>query len=110
MSNAIYIGQLNHRIQINTVALVASETGEEKRTEVPFINLWAKIDDVSGSETEDGKIIALNVRKYIVKYRKDIYLNAVKLVVVDEDGTYNVNSVNQVGFKDYLILKCSKRE
>lgn len=110
MSDKIYIGQLNYRITLNSVQLVASETGEEKRTEVPFKTVWAKVDDVTGSETDDGKIIALNVRKYVVRYQKDILLNAVKLVIVDVDGTYNVNSVNQLGFKEYLVLKCSKRE
>lgn len=111
MNKPINIGQLKHRITINQVTEIKSPTtGEKVPTEVLYKSVWSKIDDVSGSESLEGKVISLNVRKYIVAYRKEIVINGETMLVVDVDGTYNVNSVQQVGFKQYLILKCSKKE
>lgn len=111
MAKGVQIGQLNRPVVLKKITTVTSTTGAEKETEVEFINpLWAGLDDVSGNESEDGKIMYLNVRKYTVRYNEEILLEGEKMVITDFDGTYNINSINQVGRKDYLILKCSKRE
>jgi len=111
MASTVKIGQLNHPVILKKITMVTSTTGFEKPTEVDFINpLWAKLDDVTGNETEDGKILALNVRKYTVRHNAEILTDGVKMLITDVDGTYNINSVEQIGRKDYLVLKCSKRE
>ena len=111
MNNKTNIGQLNHRITINQVKVNKSETtGEKTNVEELYKQVWSKIDDVSGGEEIEGKVRSLNVRKYTVAYRKEILLNGETMLVVDVDGTYNVHSVQQIGFKEYLVLKCSKRE
>ena len=110
MSNETQIGQLNSRIAIKKLQTVTEPTGEKINTEVVFKTLWAKLEDVTGTESEQGKIVALNVRKYTIRYNKQILLEGEKMLVEDIDGIYNINSVSQIGFKEYLTLRCSKRE
>lgn len=111
MSNKVKIGQLNRPVILNKITTVVSSTGEETKTEVQFKNpLWAALDDVGGNESEDGKVISLNVRKYIVRYSEEILKEGEKMTIVDMDGVYNIHSIAQEGRKEYLTLKCSKRE
>ena len=90
--------------------MAESASGEDIPIETAFKYVWANLDDLSGSESEDGKIIALNVRKYTIRYIKEVVLNGVEMLIVAEDGTYNITSVQQIGRKNYLLLKCRKRE
>ena len=111
MKTSVKIGQLNRAVILKKITTVTSTTGSEKETEVDFINpLWAALDDVSGNESEDGKVMYLNVRKYIIRYNEEVLTEGEKMLITDIDGTYNINSIGQIGFKSYLTLKCSKRE
>lgn len=111
MSNEIKIGQLRHPVILKKIQTTVSTTGEKIKSEIDFINpLWASLSDVSGGENEDGKIMYLSVRKYIVRYNLELLKEGEKMLIVDVDGTYNINSIEQIGFKNYLVLKCSKRE
>jgi len=111
MANSVKIGQLNRAVILKKITTVVSSTGEETKTEVEFKNpLWAQLDDVTGNESEDGKVISLNVRKYTIRYNDEIATEGEKMVITDFDGTYNIHSIALIGRKDYLTLKCSKRE
>ncbi|MFD1292636.1 head-tail adaptor protein [Lutibacter holmesii] len=111
MNKKPQIGTLNQPVILNKITTVVSETGQKSKSEVQFINpLWAYLDDVSGNESVDGKVIALNVRKYTVRYNEEILTEGDKMVIVDADGSYNIHSIEQLGRKTYLVLKCSKRE
>lgn len=110
MSNGIYIGQLDRRISIYQLTRVKTDTGATDTVEVLFGDFWCKPIDISGSEDSDGKVIALNVRQYAVRYDAALEQSGVKMFVRDVDGDYNIHSIAQVGRKQYLILKASKRE
>ena len=111
MTNTPKIGQLNHPVILKKITMVTTSTGEETKTEVEFKNpLWSQLDDVSGNESEDGKVISLNVRKYIIRYNEEIATEGEKMIVTDYDGDYNIHSIALIGRKNYLMLKCSKRE
>jgi head-tail adaptor len=111
MASAVKIGQLNRPVILNKITYVASLTGEKVKTEVQFVNpLWAQLDDVSGNEDVDGKVIALKVRKYTIRYNDEVLNEGEKMTITDRDGVYNIHSVEQIGYKNYLTLKCSKRE
>lgn len=72
---------------------------------------WAKVEDVSGTEEEDGKVFALNVRRYTVVYEPVIAaLEMTDLIIVDGADRYNIHSVSFIGRKDYIQFKCSKSE
>ena len=104
------IGNLDRVITVNQLQKTTDTTGEKITTEVLYKNKYAYLNDVSGSEGEDGKVIALNVRKYTIRYDEYMFKNGPKMFIVDVDGAYNINSVELLGRKRFLILKCSKRE
>lgn len=112
MSNTVKIGQLKSRITLQKFQPATDTTGEKIETEVPYKTIFSYVQDVTGSESEEGKILALSVRKYIIRYDVEVLKNGVKMLVFDEteETVYNINSVEQIGFKNYLALKCSKRE
>lgn len=112
MANQVYIGQLNRKVAIQQYEVETDSTGEKIETLVDYKNVWAELKDVSGSEYEEGKIVALNVRKYTIRYNQTILQKGVEMFVYDKDevSLYNINSVEVIGFKNYLTLKCSKRE
>ena len=112
MSNTIKIGQLRSRITLKQFQKTTDTTGEFLEEETPYKEVFAYLQDVTGGESEEGKILALSVRKYTIRYDLEVLKNGVKMLLFDEteETTYNINSVEQVGFKKYLTLKCSKKE
>jgi len=107
----VYTGQLNQRIRIIERQRTNSSTGEKTYQEILFNEVWAKVEDVSGNEEEDGKILALNVRRYTIKYNPALVLKQIQDLYINHLGeTYNIYSVGYVGHKEYIQLKCSKRE
>lgn len=111
MNTNTYIGQLDRRISIKEDVRATSSTGEKTKTPTLFNTVWSKVEDVSGNEDIDGKIIALNVRKYIVRYDPALVLKEITDMFIDDAGeVYNIHSVSYQGRKEFITLKCSKRE
>lgn len=111
MNNQPYIGQLDARISIIEETDVTSSTGEKTHTESTLATVWAKIDDVSGTEDVEGKVLALNVRKYTIRYNPDVVAKQINTLVVDDAGEkYNIHSTAFIGRKEFMQLKCSKKE
>lgn len=106
----IRVGSLNRRIKIYKTILAENATGEQEEATALFKKVWASLNDVSGTEKEEEKIIMLNVRKYTVRFNKELFLNATKMLIEDTDGFYDINAVEMLGRNRFLILKCSKRE
>lgn len=113
MNNVVYTGQLDTRVSVFERVYTTSSTGEQTFVETLVNNGWAKIEDVSGSEEADGKIIALNVRRYVLRYDPVIIAKNITELFVQEavtGDTYNIHSVGYIGRKEYIEFKCSKRE
>ena len=111
MNQAVYTGELDVRVSIIERTRTTSVTGEKSVVETLFNTVWAKVEDVSGTEEADGKVIALNVRKYILNYDPALVLkNITDLYISDNSNLYNIHSVSFIGRKEYIQLKCSKRE
>lgn len=112
MSNKnTYSGQLDTRIKIIENTSVTSATGEKDKAQVILNSYWAKVEDISGNEDIEGKIIALNVRRYTIRYSAAIAAKQITDLIIDDDGEqFNIHSTAKVGRKEYLILKCSKTE
>lgn len=109
-ANKHYIGQLDRRIELVQYSIVKSSTGSPEKTETSLGNFWAKLQDLSGNEEVDGRVISLNVRKYVMQYQSQLVQDGVKFYLKDEDGEYNIHHVAHIGRKEYLELKTSKRE
>lgn len=111
MEDSIFIGQLDVRISIMENIRVTSSTGEKTVTPQEVNKAWAKVEDVAGSEETDGKIIALNVRRYTIRYDPTVAAKKITdLYIVDGSNSFNIHSTSIIGRKDFLQLKCSKRE
>lgn len=111
MNDKIYTGQLDVRIDIVERTNTSSTTGEPVVSESVLNTVWAKSIDVSGSEEAEGKIFALNVRRYIIRYDPDLASKTMtELFINDGSDQYNIHSSASIGRKEYIELKCSKRE
>ena len=73
--------------------------------------VFAKREDVSGSESlEDGTVIALQVRRYFIRYRQDLYNLSTDVIIEDDGVKWNVNYAGKHGRNEFIEYKCSKRE
>lgn len=107
----IYTGQLNTRISIKERIYTIDDDGQKTHVDELFLQTWARSEDVSGNEDDEGKIIALNVRKYVVRFFPALADKKITDLFIDHKGKqYNVHAVNEKGYKDFLELKCSLRE
>jgi len=105
-----HIGQMDRRVELIKYDKTITDTGERTKIEVSLGFVWSKLQDVSGTEEIEGKVISLSVRRYIIRWRNDVVQSGVTFYIKDEDGEYNVHSVEHQGRKEYLVLKSSKRE
>jgi head-tail adaptor len=110
-TDAVFAGQMTSRVEVFKYTSVNNTSGESVKTAVSLGKKWVKRVDVSGSEEEDGRLIALNVAKFMMRYTAEMMLDGTKYIIRDFDGDFEVNSVAQFGprRKSFLEIKCSKR-
>jgi head-tail adaptor len=105
------IGDLNRRVILQRVAGGRNTIGERSDTFNEIAPVWAKREDTSGGEgLDDGTVIALQVRRYFIRYRKAVYQDSANLIVVDDGVKWDVNYVGVHGRDVFIELKCSRRE
>ena len=104
------VGTLDRRVELVRYDTIKSTTGSPEKTEQSLGAFWAKVDDVSGTEAVEGQVISLAVRKYVMRWQQQLVDDGVLIYIKDADGQYNINSVSNLGRKEYLELKTSKRE
>ena len=110
-TDAVFAGQMTSRVEVFKYTAVSNDSGEAVKTQVSLGKKWVKRVDVSGSEEEDGRLIPLNVAKFMMRYTEEIMLQGTKYFIRDFDGDYEVNSVAMFGNqrKRFLEIKTSKR-
>lgn len=107
----IYIGQLDTRITIIQRERTTSSTGEKTVKDIELGAVWAKVEDVNSSEDIEGKIIALNVRLYTIRYDPALVTKQITDLYINHNNEqFNIHSVAYIGRKQHIQLKCSKRE
>lgn len=111
MSDLLHAGEFNRYVEFFTT--VKEMTPTKERVEVPLSLGRKKVKriDVSGEEDEDGKLIALSVSRFQMRYDRDILLNGSKYYIEDDGMKFQINSVNLYGpgRNRFLELKCSSR-
>ncbi len=83
------------------------------RIDVPveLVTVFAKREDVSGSESlEDGTVIALQVRRYFIRFRQDLYDKGTKLIIQDGTTKWNIHYMGVLGNDQFIEIKCGKSE
>lgn len=110
MVNKPFIGQLDRKIKIVELLVQQNEIGENKPEEVVFCEPWSKLEDLSGNEDIDGKVIHLISRKYTIRYRSEILINGHKMILQDGDHKFSITHVKLLGRKSFLELYCNVYE
>ena len=110
-TDAVFAGQMNTRVEVFHYTSINNTSGEAVKTAVSLGKRWVKRVDISKDEEEDGRLISLNVAKFMMRYSEDMMLEGTKYFIRDFDGDYEVNSVSMFGQmrKRFLEIKCSKR-
>lgn len=107
--NKPFIGQMNRKIAIVEVQPAQSATGSEKTTDVTICEPYAAMNDVSGNEDAEGKVIHLFSRTYTIRARSEVKLGGTKLIVVDGDARFEITHIKEVG-KTHLEILCKNNE
>jgi len=106
------VGQRQRRVEIVKFVDTKNVLNEDVRAEESMGFFYSKMEDLSGSVTDEGKVIHIINRTYAIPYQKEIKANGEQMVLIDtqEDKEYSIYYVKEVGRKEQLILKCSIRE
>lgn len=105
-----YIGQLDRKIQIIKEEVTRATTGEEKPVDAIVIQPYAFMEELSGDEDVEGKVIHLTDRKYTIRYHSDVLANGYKYFVVDGGLKFTITHVKEIGRNHYLQLLVKRSE
>lgn len=101
-----FIGQMDRKIKILKLVISKDKVGQEKTTTEVFSEPWAKLENDYGSEAIDMSVMNTVTRIYVVRYRREIEKDGLKMLIEDLGVKYNIISVSPLGRKSHLILKC----
>lgn len=104
-------GELRHPIKFIEVTGTRNKLNERVDVDNDLVTVFAKREDVSGSEAlEDGTVIALQVRRYFIRFRQDLYAKGTKLIIEDTSNKWNVHYMGILGDNQFIEIKCGRRE
>lgn len=110
MKKIVHIGKLDRRITIFKKQTTKTATGESLVEDVVHQECWAKAEDRSSKEEEEGKIYLLSVRDYTIRYNAETAQSGEEMFIRDYDGDFHIAGVQHIGRKSYLKLNSVKRE
>lgn len=105
MEKMPFIGQLDRKVVILRYVKTQSSTGAIRPVEQVVICVFAKMDEKSGDEELDGKIMHVVNRSYTVRYDKGILNFGKDYIVQDGIFKYRIQNVAEIGRKRFLSLK-----
>lgn len=111
MREYVFSGQLNRRVGFYENTVSKNDSGESVETEQLLKERFVKRVDAIGSEDEDGRLLALAVCRFQMRFDKDIAAKASQLFIRDFDGDWQVVGPFSLldGRRRYMELKCRKR-
>lgn len=104
-----FIGQMNRKIALVEKAISRTSTGSEKSTEETICEPYAWMQDNSGSEDVEGKVIHLINRSYTIRVNADVKAKGTKLVVVDGAQRFEIVHIKEIG-RTHLEILCKHYE
>jgi len=103
-------GQRNYRVEIIGYQVQKNSIGEKlDQVEISKGHYWAAMEDKSGREHLDGKIVHITQRDYIIPYQAAIMAEGVELELVDQGRKFDVFHVEPIG-RQQLRLKVKIHE
>lgn len=104
-----FIGQMNRKIAIVELAKNQTTTGSEKTTDATICEPYAWMQDNSGGEDVEGKVIHLINRSYTIRVNADVKSKGTKLIVIDEERRFEIVHIKEIG-KTHLEILCKNYE
>jgi hypothetical protein len=110
MGKKPFVGQMDRKVQIVEVTKTKTDTGFETDAEVTVCEPFAFMEEVSGGEDEEGRVIHLVNRTYVIRYRSEVLQKQNTLLLIDNGARFQVNHVMEIGRKSHLKLICKLYE
>ena len=104
-------GALNRRVEAFRYTDTSNAQAEAVKSAVSLGYVRVNRRDVAQSEDEYGRLVALSVCRFVMRYREDFLQNGTKYFIRDLDGDYEVTSVTVLPTRQrnkFLELKTSK--
>lgn len=108
--NRAYAGNRDKRVEVVKYISTKNALNEDEKTAVSLGNFWANMVDLSGNEDEEGKVIHIINRVYIIPYHPEIKTDGENMVIIDESKEFRIYYVKEIERKMQLELKCTLRE
>lgn len=95
------IAELNKRIQIIRNTLTENDNGVDEETEVILNEVWAKVQNMSGTEVfRSNSDFSKVATRFIIRYLTDITTDD---YIKFEDRKYNIVYINNYNFSNDFI-------
>lgn len=104
-----FIGQMNRKIALIEKVISQTSTGSEKTNETTICEPYAWMQDNSGNEDVEGKVIHLVNRSYTIRTNADVKSKGSKLIVIDDDKRFEIMHIKEIG-KTHLEILCKNYE
>ncbi len=104
MDRKPFVGQLDRKIQVVELTKSQTSTGSEITTDTVVCEPYAFMEDISGGEVEEGKVIHMVNRTYIIRFNASVKEKSNQLIVIDENQRYQVVHAVEIGRKSFLKL------
>ena len=105
-----FVGQKDIKVSVFELQKTVNSIGEPKEEEVLLFETWAHLKTDNGTENEDGKIIHLVDRVYVVRYRSNLLAEGTQFILRDAHLKFQIEHVRPLGRKDHLELICKAYE
>ena len=111
MNENVLIGELDSVVELIRFTTTQSViSGQTEKTPVSLGVIHTKREVNTGSEDEEGKIRFLDVRTYTMRFVPEVYEDRANVIIRDDEGDFDIYSIELLGRRRWMILKCSKRE
>lgn len=97
-------------IQVVKLVKAADLAGGIKTTEELVSEVFAAMDDLSGNETVEGKVMHIVKRSYTIRHDDDIAVNGKNYIVKDGAVKFKILNVAELGRECFLVLTVENYE
>lgn len=105
-----FIGQMDRLVDIVRKAKSQTVTGSQISTEELVCRYWAFLEEKSGDEEVEGKVMHVSDRDYTIRFNSDVKKNGKDYVLIDDGKRYEIRDINEIGRKGFLKLNVSLYE
>lgn len=99
--DSMQIGELNHRITFQVLAVLINENGFETESWIDYKEVWAKAENLRGREYfEAAAVHAENTIKFTIRYLDSINTT---MRILFKGNQYNITSIDNIKYGNKFI-------